>query len=486
MSSTAHWLALLPDARRRLMTNATVTGVGLGCGHPEGRSDERVWRVYVSSALASLPASLFGLRVETFGMRTGRAATKTPTVYTAGMQIESKLAGSGLTIGSSNQGALGCFAKDSAGKPVLLTNSHVMFPHYLALSHLGVYQPDYSSCCSGGDKIATAVFDPAKVIDGKYKGGFKEKLGIGYIPGPFGPTKSGGPLHCSETDCAIARLDPGVQFRNVLKTPDGEIAINGINDDVLSVLGPSAGTAPAPDQYVRIFTPRDGGKLIYGTLTWTVTEEIPDSIEVNGIRLSPIFRNGFVIGSPEDEERAGSFPSINQFIILPRPKPIPGEADYKKFYAANQELSFNFGDSGSVVIDHLGRVIAQIIGGFPFVPELFVRKVKDRSLIEFTAVGNVAIASPIRGIIEQLDITIPAAGFAGTVPASAERARASVPGFESDDAINDRQIVERLREHLRPSRRGRFVLGKISQHRREIRDLLERVRAVSAAWRDLQ
>jgi hypothetical protein len=424
-------------------------------------------------------------------------------VYTAGMPIQSKISGSGLTVGPSKDGVLGCFAKDASGKPVLLTNSHVMFPHFLALAHMGMFQPDYSSCCSSGDKIATPVFDPAQVQDGKYKGGFKTKIGRGVIPAPNDKGwKVENIVHSSETDCAIARLDPRIQFKNVLKVPTEqvpgsapgapgstiEIAINGSNDDVLSVLGPAAGTAPAPEQYVRVFTPRGGGRLIFGTLTWTPHGDADsDSMVVNGTRQTPIFRDAFVIGSPEDEEKAGSIPSVNQFVILPRPKPIPGETDYKKFYKPNQDLSFDFGDSGCVVIDHLGRVIAQIIGGFPFVPDLFVKKPSERSLIEFTSVRNVGIASPIRGIIEQLKITIPPAGFAGTVPATATSARVIVPGFRDNSSSDvNRHLVERLRQRLRSTRRGRFVLGKIGQHRREVRDLLERVRAVSVAWRDLQ
>jgi hypothetical protein len=508
MSRTAHWRMLLPAARRCLLAYSNVTGVGLGCGRARARA-HTVWRVYINPASPAddlsavrLPTSLFGLPIELFHTQPGVAAAKAPTVYTAGMPIESKISGSLLTVGSSEQGSLGCFARDSAGKPVLLTNSHVMFPHFLALSHLGIYQPDYSSCCSSGDKIATPVFDPAQVKDGKFKGGFKMINLMGGVvpaPNPRGWTKQK-IVHSSETDCAIARLDPRVQFSNVLRVPADQvpgsakpgstvdIAINGSNDDVLSVLGPKAGTTPAPDQYVRVFTPRGGGRLIFGTITWTPHSVADsDSMVVDGTRQTPIFRDAFVIGSPEDEERAGSVPSINQFVILPRPKPIPGETDYTKFYKPNQDLSFDFGDSGSVVIDHLGRVIAQIIGGFPFIPDLFVKKESDRSRIEFTEVRNVGIASPIRGIIEQLTITIPPAGFSGTVPAAAARARVFVPGVPENSRLeSDREIVQRLRERLRLTRRGTLVLGKIAQHRREVRQLLERVRAIGAVWRDLQ
>jgi hypothetical protein len=408
--------------------------------------------------------------------------------YTAGVQIEAKIRGSFLTIGPFQQGALGCFARDAAGRPVLLTNSHVMFPKFIAAPHLGVFQPDYSSCCSGGDKIATPVFDPRQVRDGKFKGGFKTKLGQGVIPAPNekGYTKTNATLGCSQTDCAIATLDPGVSFRNVWKTPEGEIAINGVNDDVLSVVGPKSGVIPTAEQMVRIFTPRDGGRLIYGTLTRIVTDEIPDSFVEDGRRLTPLYHEGLVFGSPDDMEANGAAPMIDQFIILPRPRPIPGNQDYDKWYAqTNQNLSFDHGDSGCVVIDSQGRVIAQVMGGFPFIPEQFTVRKEDAALAEFTKVGNVAIASPIRGIIEQLNITIPAGGFSGAVPVSAE-VRVLVPGYgESAEEIAQRRTIERVRAGLRGSRRGKLLLGKIAQHRTEVRRLFATVRAIQAAWREV-
>src|SRR5262249_58802827 len=101
-----------------------------------------------------------------------------------------------------------------------------------------------------------------------------------------------------------------------------------------------------------------------------------------GHKIPPIFRDAFVVGSPELREAAGAAPPINQFVILPRPKPIPGESDYTKFYAqADQMLTFDHGDSGSLVLNHQGKVIAQIVGGFPFIPEIFVRDQADRNRI---------------------------------------------------------------------------------------------------------
>jgi len=406
--------------------------------------------------------------------------------YTAGIQIEGKVPGGFLTEGPFEQGTLGCFGRDAAGRAVLLTNAHVMFPKFIAAPHLGLFQPDYSSCCSGGDKIGTPVFDPKQVQDGKFKGGFKTRLGQGIIPAPNekGFTKTNSTLPCSLTDCAIATLDPGVSFQNVWKTPDGDIAINGVNDDVLTVVGPKSGVIPTSDQLVRVFTRR--GKLIFGTMTRMVTDEIPDSFVEDGRRLTPLYHQGLVFGSPDEMEAKGSFPMLDQFIILPRPKLIPGNQDYDKWYAqTNQNLSFEPGDSGAVVVDSQGRVVAQVMGGFPFVPDQFTVRPEDATLAEFTKVGNVAIASPVRGIIEQLNITIPPAGFSGTVPASTG-ARVFVPGYASaPEEVAQRRTMERVRAGLRASRQGRLLLGKIAQHRSEVRRMFATVHAIQVAWREL-
>jgi hypothetical protein len=423
--------------------------------------------------------------------------SSTPGPYTAGTQIE--VSNTRLIGDVSRTGALGCFALDKTGRPVLLTCSHVMFPGFLAGPRFGVYQPDYSSCCSGGDKIATPVYNPndaASYKDGKWKGGFLIQVGQTYRPGPMGvPKKTANNETCSLTDCAIARLDPGVPFSNVLKAPGGDIKINGVNREVLDVLGPLAGTTPKREEYVRVFTPRDGGKLIYGTITWKFTEEVVDSIKVDDTpgaerRVTPIFNNGFSDKSAEQEETAGVLPYINQFIILPRPEPDftkTGKKDYEKFYQKkDQTLNFDHGDSGSVVIDHQGRVIAQIIAKMPFIAEEFVRHPEHRKLIEFTSVAWVGIASPIRGILDQLEITIPPNGFSGTAPSAGATARVFVPGLPEDlELAAQRRGVERLREGLRASRRGKLILGKIGLHRQEVRRLFATVRPIAAAWREL-
>jgi hypothetical protein len=178
-------------------------------------------------------------------------------------------------------------------------------------------------------------------------------------------------------------------------------------------------------------------------------------------------------------------PSINHFLILPRPKPIPGEPDYRKYYAqANITLSFDDGDSGSVVIDSKGRVIAQVVRKLSLKPEQFTRDPVARKAIEFNRVGSIAVASPIRAVFEQLNITIPPS-LDVSGPTS-KTARVMVPGFDGG-VERDVQLhaVERLREGLRKTRRGKLILGKVGQHRQEVRRLFATVRAIGAAWHEL-
>lgn len=497
MTSLARWRMLLPKVRRCLRAYPNVTGVGLGLRESSDPSRGPVWRVYVTSKLpecelssdAIVPATLLGLATDVIATHVGRPTANAPKVYTAGVEIESN----GPGVPDRAEGALGCFARDQANRPVLLTCSHVMFPGFVALPQVGIYQPDYSSCCSGGDEIATPVFDPKEVVNGQFKGGFKTKLGEVQIPAPNekGYKTSLNQL-CSETDCAIARLKPGVMFENVLRTPGEDILIKGANPNVLSIPFFKAGTTPPKESYVRVFTPRQGGgKLIFATLLWTKTSEIPDSIAVdentpNEYRHTPLFHRGI----SEDAKRdlmAGTLPSINQFLILPRARPIPGENDYNKFYGQpNQTLTFEHGDSGSIVIDHDGFVIGQVVRMLKFNPQQFLEKPAERNLIEFTSVGSIGVASPIRDVLAQLNITIPENGFSGTAPSEGTATLVFVSGFsENPEIAARRRGAERLREGLRACRRGKLLLGKIAQHRREVRHLLTTVRAISAAWRDL-
>ena len=526
MNGMAYFRNLLTEARRRLLAHPNVIGVGLGIGtdtgHPGSGSPE--WRVYVTCKLpdsdipaaGQIPKSLFGLRTHVVCAQPGYATggKKEPPVYTAGMQIESN--GTNWKVPSSI-GALGCFARLKVdGKPVLLTNSHVMFPGYKVFPSTAIYQPNYSSCCFGGDRIARPVYDrnkPARNLapsgagedlydgykDGKWFGGFNATLGGTWFMNPLsgGWTKTRSTFTCSKTDCAIARLDPGVRFSNVLTGPGGEIiTINGANVEPISVLGPSAGTPPAYREYVRVLSPRG---LIYGTMLSRIAPDVIPQSEKRRDRhgnehtVTPIWDVGY---PPEDAEEVGTKTLINQFLILPRPTPPklkPGQTDddyrksydYTKLYTPNQVVNFDFGDSGSVVIDHQGRVVAQVALKKRFVADTMALR-GDRDLIELKSVDWIAIATPIQEVLDLLDIEIPEGGYSGTAPTAGSSTRVFVSGFpESAELAAQRHAVERLREGLGASRRGKLLLGKIGQHRGEVRQMLATVRAISTAWRNL-
>ena len=471
MNSLERCRALLPEARRLMLPHPNVVGIGLGI-----RDSQLVWRVYVSRKFpaanlppgAAVPPVVLDVPTDVICAQTGRPSAGPPKEYTAGIDIESNGPNS-----EASSGSLGCFATDSQNRPVLLTCSHVLFPGFAAVPSMAVYQPYYSSCCSGGDAIATPIFDATKVEKGKYTEGFND------IPCKINIMGSTVPGHASETDCAIALLNPGIMFKNVWRVKVGEsttdIPITGAVTEGLGVVkGPPLGTAPTAQQYVRIYTPRDD-KLHYGTLLSTPPADIEHVDDPDHL----VYRWGI---SDVSDDRAGAKAAVNQLLILPRPTPVAG--DYKKAYGNGESLSFDHGDSGSVVINSDGKVVG-LVCRVKDTSQLGA--VIDRSKIELAEVGNLAVVNLIQNVLECLTITIPevAAGFSGTVPGAGATTRVYFSGMSEDPEIAERRrAVEILRERLHTSARGRLILGKISEHRREVKLLFARVRAINAAWNE--
>jgi hypothetical protein len=492
MMSIAYWLRLLPAVRAKLHDQPGVVGVGLGTRERARQFDPPVWRIYVSRQAhtdsltlgAPLPKEIFGLATQVLRATPG-CGTAAP-VYTAGMEIQTYVPS---VFTEDPHGSIGCFALDSNGKPVLLTCSHVLFPGFHAFPGLAVDQPDYSTT-GGGDRIATPVFDPSQIQGGLYKGGFKLALGDVQVPspGPGGYTTLRNQT-CSKTDCAIASLDanPIARFRNVWTTSGGEIAIGGVNTDVVNTIPYTpAGTTPQAESYVRVFSP--GRKtLIYGTLIWIKTHVgDPDGMKFaneNDLWRTPFFHFG-VSESPKKDEEAGILPSLDHFLILPRPAPIAGQADYTQFYTQQPKPVLNFveGDSGTVVIDYQGRVIAQMSRKLSLKVDQFLKDPAQRTLVEFTSIGNFGVASPIEGVLEQLNITIPAHfDQAGPTCGPALDVRA----FTSERTA-EKLTCARLRRELLESTRGRLLLGKVREHYKEVQRMLTKFRVVALAWRNLQ
>ena len=402
----------------------------------------------------------------------------TPVTYTAGITIE--------TNHNRGEGTLGGFARDKNGKPVLLSCSHVLFPGFEAIPQLKVYAPNYSSCCGGGDPIATPQYDTSKPASSDNESGLVGGYSAGTWTGGFnwkpckrrkGPTVIDS--HASEVDCAIATLDPGVHFLNAWKIKEGDtttmVPIKGVVDDDPLLLapgvmkGPNFRTAPTAQQYVRIYS-ANTGKLRYGTVLSTPRpSELEDSHDPD--------RLVYPWAMEDDSDNAeGMKRSIKQMLILPRPTPIPGKT-LEELYAGPESLGFSGGDSGSWVINHQNLVVGMIIRKLTL--DVLVKV--DTSVLELRKVTSVGIATPIWPILEHLQLTIPAAadGWSGTVTAA---------GYTLTDApvlTGYRRPGRWLGEELRQDPTGELLLDLIAQHRREIRWMFTTVRPVAAAWRDL-
>jgi hypothetical protein len=384
-------------------------------------------------------------------------------VYPAGAKIETNHKSSG-----TGGGTLGGFARDKAGNPVLVTCSHVLFPGFKVTPDLRVYSPGYSSCLFGGDPIGVPVFNQEQPASpdgaGGWVGGFHDGTWTGGFNAPE-EIPSDAPANASEVDCAIARLDSGIQFHNEwrIDTAGGtkKIPIRGAVTKGLGVIaGPGWGYLPTEQQYVRMYSANWGGVLRWGTvLSWGLNKEL--------LYHSPIF-------DPKTDRAAGVKPSINQFLILPRPVPIPGQT-LEQLYENGEELTLEQGESGSWVINSDNRVVAMITRGFD--------GAFDRSRLETKHAQKLWVATPIGAILNHLGITVPESenGFTNAKPAAATSRVYAVTR-----AGRGQERVQVLRGELLHSTRGRLLLGKIAQHGPEVRSLLTTVRPIATTWRDLQ
>jgi hypothetical protein len=399
-----------------------------------------------------------------------------PKVYTAGVTIE--------TNQDKGKGSLGGFAKDKTGRPVLVTASHVLFPGFKTIANMQVFSPDYSSTCCNGDPIGKPVFDRNQAAhkdefggwwggyqDGTWTGGFNWV--VCQVRGGMGANVLG---HASEVDCAMATLDPGIQFHNVWEVDLGNgvstIPIKGAVSDGLGVAkGPEFDHLPNLAQYVRIYS-RNSRQLRWGTIVST-TPDIEHGDDPDHL----VYRWAI---SDSTDKAAGSKANVDQFLFLPRPTPLENQS-LDQLYSNGEELTIDEGDSGSWVINSDNLVVGMLIRAGD--PKLVLAKEVASGKLEVRDVRAVGVITPIKAVLDHLEISIPAApgGWSATAP-SADTTRVFVLGPRStSDARRER--MHQLRAELRHSTRGRLLLGKIDQHRREVRRLLTTVRPVAATWR---
>lgn len=394
-----------------------------------------------------------------------------PKEYSVGIQFEMNVRTLDPDVGGF--GTLGCFARDNNNHVFAISNAHTLFPNFLIQPGLAAYHPDYSTCCSGGDKFATSIVTPngngfnQVTVDYKiYDDDAHTKL------------KSQGSATGSEVDCAVALLEPGVKFKNVYR---GSIAVTGAVKPVANpapgqtqlgvFVGPPLGIMPSEQQLVRILTRRG---VIFGTLLPNARITGQYTAGGSGAVPSPLTPLEFF---GEDDPAAGTRTNVNQLLILPRPARNPSES-FLEAYERRVSLGIQKGDSGSVVIDWQGKVIGLLCRGYP--SDLLGL---DRTVLEYRDVGWLGVANPIDKVLSMLQVTIPddPKGWSGITPSAGE----PVEQPDTAERIAQRRGIERLRDGLRKSRRGRVLMRKIDQHHREVRQLFETVRSLSSGWRAL-
>jgi len=223
--------------------------------------------------------------------------------------------------------ARGAFARvKGTTRPVILSCSHVIFPGFVAVPHQGVYQPKVQlvllerreGCVRGlrpeeiGFLRILRAVSSADTRTAKWFGGFNN------FPGTkvgFGGTKDkGGPREQYGLRNRYARPRREVQER--VARWDGDQRGDPQTDSAWAWARARLLEEPAPttEQYVRVFSPRIN-KVIYGTML--SHRNAPTQIRVTDPEriVYP-----FIIENSDDAD-SGIKPSIDQFLILPRPAP---------------------------------------------------------------------------------------------------------------------------------------------------------------------
>jgi hypothetical protein len=384
---------------------------------------------------------------------------------TAGATIE--------TNHDTNSGVIGCFAEaqgsDRAdglkqGDIVLLTAGHVLFPGFRRLPDVGVYSPNYSSCCSSGDRVATVASSAAAAAQ-EFQGSFA----------PTGFSIHGAKLlrDASKVNCAVAKIDPSVEIHNVWPGPESIAIAGDVGTNALGIgAGPPIGTLPSPGQYARLYAPGRG--VVFGTMLKFKSDTVLDDEE------HILYPRDIMDLAAQSDKSLGILPLVDQFMFLPRPTPKPGDTLESAYSRSVPSLSDD--DAGAILINSSGLAIGMLTRvmdmGSKALEEL------DRSPVELASPSNIGVCCAMRFVLSHLEIQIPAdpAGFATTAKASGTMIQVPAPAEE----VKQRRVVDALRRGLRGSRRGTILLGKIGQHRREVRQLFATARAIQATWRELR
>jgi hypothetical protein len=386
------------------------------------------------------------------------------TTYAPGFEVKNQ---------ANEQGTLGCFARTvtgnpaGAGVPVLLSAAHVLFGSIADQQDVAIYEPTESgTTCSKSVRLAKTLLS--------WAAGFRDvTIRVG-LSGGTTENRTG-----AETDCAIARLEPGVHFSNDIPgigtikgtPPTGNLGV---------VEGPPFGTAPLAGQYVRFFSPLTK-HVHFGTIlkppAFTATYVAGGSGPVNPL----VWPEPATHSTDEGQDMKGT---INQILILPRPDPIPNQTlakSYEPYLSGRKKLLFGQGgDSGSVVVNSANQVIGLISRGGGEKPP------SNSTAMEWLAASAIGIVCPIEKVLAQMQIEIPATPFSGVLPQAGPIDLASPGALDHPEGRAMHDEITRLRERVSELRLGRVLLGMITRHNGEVRRIVNGRRPALAAWQHNQ
>jgi hypothetical protein len=355
---------------------------------------------------------------------------------------------------NSEPAALGCFAKVGSD-PVLLSAAHVLFADtdIASAPGLGIYFEHYSSCCGGGEKLATTL--------GAWKSGFRPISGQNNV---------------YDTESAIAKLEKGISYSNDI--PNIGMITGTAPLPPASWVMNDLSLVPPPEKMLRMFSPKHGG-LRYGTLFHLGAHPAG----------SPVSNGPFQDAS---DAKKNILPTGNQLGVMPRLLPNPGETEatyaarYAQMVARGETLTFSEeDDSGSIVVDNVPggiKVIGLLSRRYP--ASAIIANLKQQNVpipVSLQCVQGVGIVTPIDNVLQQMGITIPA-NLSGTVPASGAPAYVVPRLLDRADIEDIEGALARLKRRLAQTRHGGLAAAKLDEHRVEAQRLVNTVRPVSVTW----
>jgi len=415
-------LSRLEAVRRDLSNLPNVLAVGVGVKESGGQfTDQISYRVYVSAKKD--PAEL--APGETIPKAIGEYPTDVlvPLVITNDSDVcgnerrtlknhRPLQGGIAVSTDATSYGTLGWFGKlDVDDTPVLLTNKHVLWDTTDAtiIASVKTAQPQLgepSKCCC-------CECGSDNVIG-------ESLVGI----------RSVGTPTATSVDCALAKINAGVAINLVIA--------NASTDEVLRVTGTNTAVV---GQTVRKIGARSG--FTRGTV-----------IHIGDVAAAPADPGG------------GTISIITGQVLV-----IPAAAETYQVREGVCKFAFsNSGDSGAVILNDAGEIVALNWGGD--------RTSYTVGVTIANNIANVMNAFSTNGFPLSLSVSPPGGGDMDLVRSSVPRAVAA-PQPASAAAAAPLNVLERLRD----ANRGSLLHFLFERHHREVLRLVNHERAVTVAWR---